>query len=97
MIIYIFQAMLVFCSLALGWLLRFDFSLPYLRVLLTSGPLLVAVRLLTLNLFKLNRGWWRFASVGDALNILKAVAVGSIIFFALNRYLFGVVAFPRSV
>src|SRR6202034_816680 len=29
--------------------------------------------------------------------ILKAVAVGSLAFFAVNRYLFGAVAFPRSV
>src|SRR5216683_2060534 len=42
-------------------------------------------------------GWWHFASVSDAINILKAVAVGSVAFFAITRYLFGVVAFPRSV
>src|SRR5713101_1054028 len=95
--IYIFQTMLVFTSLVLGWLLRFDFSLPYRRVLLSSGLLLVVVRLITLRLFKLNHGWWHFASVSDALNIVKAVTVGSVCFFALNRYLFGVVAFPRSV
>src|SRR5712664_4571471 len=95
--IYVFQAMLVFSSLVLGWLLRFDFSLPYRRVLLTSGLLLVVFRLITLRLFNLNHGWWHFASVNDALNILKAVAVGSICFFALNRYLLGAAAFPRSV
>jgi FlaA1/EpsC-like NDP-sugar epimerase len=95
--IYLFQAMLVFSSLVLGWLLRFDFSLPYRRVLLTSALLLIVVRLFTLRLFNLNHGWWHFASVSDAINILKSVTVGSLAFFALNRYLFGVVAFPRSV
>jgi FlaA1/EpsC-like NDP-sugar epimerase len=96
-VIYIFQVMLVICALVLGWLLRFDFSLPYRRVLLTSGLLLILVRLITLRLFKLDHGWWHFASVGDALNILKAVGVGSFVFFALNWYLFGASAFPRSV
>jgi FlaA1/EpsC-like NDP-sugar epimerase len=95
--IYIFQAILVFSSLILGWLLRFDFSLPYRRVLFTSSFLLVAVRLITLRFFKLNHGWWHFASVSDALNILKAVTVGSFFFLVLNRYLLGAVAFPRSV
>jgi FlaA1/EpsC-like NDP-sugar epimerase len=95
--IYIFQAILVFSSLILGWLLRFDFSLPYRRVLFTSSFLLVAVRLMTLRFFKLNRGWWHFASVSDALNIFKAVTVGSFFFLVLNRYLLGSVAFPRSV
>ena len=95
--IYIFQMMLVFISLVLGWLLRFDFSLPYRRVLLSSGLLLVVVRLVTLRLFNLNHGWWHFASVSDAINILKAVTAGSVAFFAINHYLFGVIAFPRSV
>jgi FlaA1/EpsC-like NDP-sugar epimerase len=95
--IYIFQAILVFSSLILGWLLRFDFSLPYRRVLFTSSLLLVAVRLITLRFFKLNHGWWHFASVSDALNIVKAVTVGSFFFLVLNRYLLGSVAFPRSV
>ncbi len=95
--IYVFQTMLVFASLVMGWLLRFDFSLPYRRVLLSSGLLLVVIRLITLRLFNLNHGWWHFTSVSDAINILKAVAVGSMAFFAVNRYLLGAVAFPRSV
>lgn len=95
--IYIFQSTLVAASLVMAWLLRFDFSLPYRRVLLTSGLLLVAIRLIILRVFKLNHGWWHFASVSDALNILKAVTVGSACFFIMDRYLFGAVAFPRSV
>jgi FlaA1/EpsC-like NDP-sugar epimerase len=95
--VYIFQTTLVAASMVLAWLLRFDFSLPYRRVLLTSGLLLVVIRLITLRLFNLNRGWWHFASVSDALNILRAMSVGSVVFFAVNRYLFGVVAFPRAV
>ena len=95
--ISVVQSLLVTGSLVMAWLLRFDFSMPYRRNLLTSGLLLVLVRLITLRLFNLNHGWWHFASVSDAINILKAVAVGSVAFFAINRYLFGAVAFPRSV
>ena len=95
--ISVVQSLLVTGSLVMAWLLRFDFSIPYRRNLLTSGLLLVLVRLITLRLFNLNHGWWHFASVSDAINILKAVAVGSVAFFAINRYLFGAVAFPRSV
>jgi FlaA1/EpsC-like NDP-sugar epimerase len=95
--IYAAHAALVAASLVLGWLLRFDFSLPYRLVLLTSGLYLIAVRLITLRLFNLNHGWWHFASVSDAINILKAVTVGSVVFFVVNHYLFGAVAFPRSV
>jgi FlaA1/EpsC-like NDP-sugar epimerase len=95
--IYAFHSALVAVSLVLGWLLRFDFSLPYRRVLLSSALLLVIVRLITLRLFNLDHGWWHFASVSDAINILKSVMVGSVTFFAVNRYLFGAVTFPRSV
>src|SRR5712692_4465164 len=95
--IYAFHSALVAASLVIGWLLRFDFSLPYRRVLLSSGLLLVVVRLITLRLFNLNHGWWHFASVSDAINILKSVTAGSVAFFAVNRYLFGAVTFPRSV
>lgn len=95
--IFLFQAVVVFSSLALAWFLRFDFSFPYRRGLLLSGVLLVAVRLLTLRLFHLDHGWWHFASVNDALNILKAVTTGSLGFYVLNRYARGDLGFPRSV
>jgi len=95
--IFIFQAVVVFSSLVLAWLIRFDFSLPYRRILLVSGVLLVVVRLLILRRFHLNHGWWHFASVSDAMNILKAVAAGSLVFYVLNRYALMGPAFPRSI
>ena len=96
-LIYVFQAVVVFTSLVLAWFLRFDFSLPYRHSLLLSGLLLVAVRLLALRLFHLDHGWWHFASVSDAMNILKAVVTGSLAFYVLTRYAFGGLGFPRSV
>jgi len=95
--IFLFQAIVVFSSLVLAWLLRFDFSLPYRRMLVLSGILLVVMRLLVLRLFHLDHGWWHFASVSDATNILKAVAIGSLPFFVLNRYAIVGPSFPRSV
>ena len=95
--IYFFQAILVAVSLVWAWLLRFDFSLPYRRTLFASGLLLVIVRLLTLHLFKLDHGWWHFASVNDALNILKSVLTGSAVFIVFNHYLLHVANFPRSI
>lgn len=95
--IVLFQAAVVFSSLLFAWLLRFDFSLPYRRTLLVSSVVLVAVRLLALRLFHLNRGWWHFASVSDALNIVKAVATGSLAFYLLIHYVLGGLGFPRSI
>jgi FlaA1/EpsC-like NDP-sugar epimerase len=94
--IHIFQAVLVSVSLVSAWLLRFDFSLPYRRTLLMSGLLLITIRLATLRLFNLNHGWWHFAGVSEALNILKAVGAGSLAFLLLI-YVFRVPGFPRSI
>jgi len=91
------QATIVFVSLALAFLLRFDFSLPDTRMLLFSGAILVVIRLISLRFYGLHHGWWSLTSVPDVLNILKAVAAGSLAFFAINRFLLGNLAFPRSV
>lgn len=95
--IQIVQAVIILIALALAFLLRFDFSLPQPRMLLVSGVILVAIRLITLRIFGLNHGWWSLTSVSDALNILKAVTSGSIVFFMVNRVLLQNAAFPRSV
>lgn len=94
--ISLFEMFLVLCSLVIAWLLRFDFSLPHRRLLIASAPFLIAIRLGTLRLFNLHRGWWRLSGVNEALDVLKAVGLGSIIFYCLMLGL-GLRAFPRSV
>ena len=91
-----FQALLVLSSLVLAWLLRFDFSLPFRHLLMWTAPILIAVRLSSLRLFNLHRGWWHFSGVSEALNILKAVALGTVCFYLIVISL-GFYAFPRSV
>jgi len=94
--IALFQALLVLSSLVLAWLLRFDFSLPFRHLLMWTAPILIAVRLSSLRLFNLHRGWWHFSGVSEALNILKAVALGTVCFYLIVISL-GFFAFPRSV
>ncbi len=92
-----FQAVLIFCSLVLAWLLRFDFSLPYRSLLLSAAPILILMRLAAIARFRLLHGWWRYAGVGDVLDILKAVVAGSGGFFVLVNWILGVTNFPRSI
>lgn len=94
--IALFQALLVLSSLVLAWLLRFDFSLPFRHLLLWTAPILIGVRLSSLRLFNLHRGWWHFSGISEALNILKAVTLGTVCFY-LIVISFGFFAFPRSV
>jgi FlaA1/EpsC-like NDP-sugar epimerase len=94
--ITLFEAALVFCSLLLAWLLRFDFSLPYRGLLFRTLPFLILIRLAALRLFNLHRGWWHFSGIAEVLDILKAVGLGTLVFYLVMGGL-GIAAFPRSV
>jgi FlaA1/EpsC-like NDP-sugar epimerase len=95
--IAIFQACLVACSLLLAWLLRFDFTLPDRRILLSALPLLVLARLAGMASFGLFRGWWKYAGISDGIDIIKAVGTGSVLFLLATRYLFVGESLPRAV
>jgi FlaA1/EpsC-like NDP-sugar epimerase len=93
----IFQAALVTCSLIVAWLLRFDFTLPYLRILVLGLPVLLLARIATMACFGLFRGWWRYVGVRDGIDILKAVGTGSILFWVIMRFALRAMAFPRAI
>jgi FlaA1/EpsC-like NDP-sugar epimerase len=92
-----FQAWLVIFSLFFAWLLRFDFSLPYRRALFLGLPVLLVARTSTMAYFGLFRGWWRYVGVRDGLDVLKAVGVGSLLFWLTMRFAFKAMGFPRSI
>ena len=96
-VIALFQSVLIVTSLFIAWMLRFDFQVPYRQTLLAAVPVLVAVRLLAISRFNLLHGWWRYTGVSDALDIVKAVVVGSLAFFVVTRYGLGMRAFPISI
>ncbi|HEV2735784.1 MAG TPA: nucleoside-diphosphate sugar epimerase/dehydratase [Longimicrobiaceae bacterium] len=82
-------------SYALALLLRFEFTwpAPYTVTFLASLPLLVAIRHVCHQVFRLTTGRWRFVGVDDVLRLAAATIVGSAVFFALTRG----APFPRSV
>src|SRR5215469_8619836 len=92
-----FQACLIICSLLLAWLLRFDFTVPYRSVLLLAIPILLGTRLAALAYFGLLRGWWKYVGIRDGIDILKAVAIGSFLFWTVMRLGLRVIAFPRTI
>jgi len=80
-------------------LVRFEFQIPqyiiegFSRIL----PIVLLVKLLCFYFFDLYRGMWRFTSIADLLNIIKASSFSSllIICFILLKYRF--IGFSRSV
>lgn len=95
--ITLFQALIVLGALLLAWLLRFDFSLPYPRALLTAAILLPIIRLAVFAKFDLLHGWWQYTGVNDAWDIIKAIASGTILFWVAMRISTAGDGFPRSV
>jgi FlaA1/EpsC-like NDP-sugar epimerase len=93
----VFQSLLISFSLVLAWLLRFDFSLPYRRILLVALPVLILFRLAAIARFGLLHGWWKYTGLSDALDISKAVILGSAAFILAIHYGIGIKAFPRTV
>lgn len=90
------QGFLILCSLVLAWLLRFDFTLPDRKLLLTCAATLILVRLGTLRLFNLHRGWWSLSGVAEATDILKAVSLGTVVFWLVLQSV-RLNHFPRSI
>jgi FlaA1/EpsC-like NDP-sugar epimerase/dTDP-4-amino-4,6-dideoxygalactose transaminase/lipopolysaccharide/colanic/teichoic acid biosynthesis glycosyltransferase len=95
--IALFQAGLIFLGLLTAWLLRFNFYLPDLWLLLSVAPVLVAIRLAALARSGLMHGWWRYTGIDDAVAIVKATLIGSIVFVFCLRLIIGNTAFPRAV
>lgn len=91
------QALVIFCSLLLAWLLRFDFVFRDFLVLLSAAPILITIRLVAIGRFGLLHGWWRYTGVSDILDIIKAVALGSVAFFLLWHTALRIMSFPRSI
>jgi FlaA1/EpsC-like NDP-sugar epimerase len=92
-----FQAVLILCSLLLSWFLRFDFTLPARHLLFSAACLLIVIRLAALRLFCLHRGWWHYTGITDAVDVIKAVTLGSLVFVLAIEFLRRFASFPRSI
>ena len=96
-IILALNIFLVCASLVSAWLLRFEFTLPQRRILLTALPILLVMRVTALARFNLLHGYWRYTGLSDVTDILKATALSTAAFLVVERFLLGIVAFPKSI
>jgi len=86
-------------SLYFGFLLRFDFDIPEAQFLLLKKIVIpvVVTKFACFGFLGLYRGMWRFVSIGDCFNIIKASLLSTfvIITYILTVYRFE--AFSRTV
>ena len=92
--------LLLVISLYLAQLIRFDFNIPrqFLYLFFWSLPYVLVIKCVSFFYFDLYRGMWRFTSIADLFNIIKASTIStlliiSFILFSPHRF----VGFPRSV
>jgi FlaA1/EpsC-like NDP-sugar epimerase len=85
-------------SIALAFLLRFEFSVPdaVAPILRTALWISAGLKSCVILAFGLDRGWWRFVSIADAGKVLGANCAASAAFVLVTYAVFGK-AFPRSV
>ncbi len=88
--------------LAAAWygahLLRFNFEIPAsnLSVMKKAFPFVVAVKILIFYFFDLYRGMWRYTSITDLLNIIKAASIGSLLSITVIGFGTRLAGFARS-
>jgi FlaA1/EpsC-like NDP-sugar epimerase len=93
------DAILIAAAITGAYLVRFEFNIPsfYLQSLVKILPWMVAIKLFTFYLFHLYRGMWRYTSIGDLLNIIKATSLSSLVFITIILFRTSFIGFSRSV
>jgi len=83
----------------LAFLIRFDFDIPQIRLNQWRQLLffIIITKLFTFYYFDLYRGMWRYTSIADLFNIIKAVSVSSFVIVSLIVFHTRFIGYPRSV
>ena len=70
---------LVAASMYGAYLVRFEFSVPsqFLVLLYKTFPAIILVKIISFYFFDLYRGMWRYTSLADLFNIIKASTISS--------------------
>jgi len=83
----------------LSFCVRFEFVLPYQYYDVISGtlPALILIKAVVFYYFGLYSGMWKYVSMEDLWQILKANTVSTLVFLVFIVFFRGVSGFPRSV
>jgi FlaA1/EpsC-like NDP-sugar epimerase len=93
------DALLLVAAWYAAYSARFDFAIPEEQWVLFKAmlPLMLMIKVATFYVFDLYRGMWRYASLSDLLNIIKAAGISSLFIVSLVLFATGFKGFPRSV
>lgn len=91
--------LIIVAALTLAYAVRFDLTIPpaYRGRLAELLPAVVLIKLSTFWLFGAFKGWWRYVSMPDLVQIIKANLLGSLIFIVYAVLVYRLDLIPRSV
>ena len=98
LVVLAIDAFLVAFSWYFANLLRFNFEIPLdsMAVITRLGPILVGTKVVVFYLFDLYKGMWRYTSIDDLLNIIKASGISSLIVVTVVSFTHGLAGFARA-
>lgn len=91
------------CLLCLSWiasyLIRFDFDIPakFADEMVAILPVAILIKLICFYIFDVYRGMWRFTSVTDLVDIIRAVSMSTLIIIVWVVLIYRYKNVPRSV
>ena len=91
--------MAVFSSVILAYLFRFDFILPdkYIHSTFIAAIIAIPIKVAVFYLFALYKGMYRFTSLWDMINILKATILSSLLLISIIGFVTFFKGIPRSI
>jgi FlaA1/EpsC-like NDP-sugar epimerase len=97
-IVLFVDIILVACAWYFSHLLRFNFNIPpdHFAVMARLIPVVLLIKVLTFYMFDLYRGMWRYTSLNDLINMIKAASVASLLIVALVLFTHGFTGFSRA-
>ena len=91
---------LICFSMIISIVFRYDFSIPkelYDLLNLKSLFFLIFIKMLSFKVFALYKGMWRYTSVWDMINIIKASSLSSFLLISIVYFSIGFEYFSRSI
>lgn len=94
----ILDAIIISVSILASYYLRFDGNVPYqyTKEIPYVIPVVVVIQFISLYAFKLYKKIWMYVSVGELISIIKALFVGTLVYYLLNISIIGL-DMPRSI
>jgi FlaA1/EpsC-like NDP-sugar epimerase len=99
LIIFVVDVLLLAAALYDAFLIRFEFNIPpyYFDLFLRMLPYVIVTKIACLYFFDLYRGMWRYTSISDLLNIIKAALTSSLLITIFIAFKMRFIGYPRSV